>query len=46
MKSLITAAAFAASLAFASANAALVDFANEADTNGERGLTSGDQITR
>ena len=32
-------------MAFASANAALVDFANEADTNGERGLTSGDQIT-
>lgn len=40
MKHLITAAAAAATLGFASAHAALVDFAGDADTNGERAVAS------
>ncbi|MEE9329056.1 MAG: VPLPA-CTERM sorting domain-containing protein [Parvularculaceae bacterium] len=45
MKKLIAIAAIAASMAFAPAHATLVDFANEADTNGERGVMNGDVLT-
>jgi len=45
MKKLLTAAAVAVGLAFAPAQAAVLDFANEADTNGERGLTNGSSLT-
>ena len=45
MKKLIVAAALAAGLAIAPANAAVIDFANEADTNGERGLDNPGTIT-
>ena len=45
MKKLILAAAFAAGLAIAPANATVIDFANEADTNGERGLANPGNIT-
>ena len=45
MKKLITAAVLAGAMTLGSANAALIDFANDADTVGERGLTSGDPIT-
>ena len=45
MKKLIATAAIAASMAFAPAHATLVDFANEADTNGERGIMNGDTLT-
>ncbi len=44
MKKILTAAVIAASMAFAPAQAALIDFANEADTNGERGVASGSTI--
>ena len=40
MKKLLSIAAVAAGLVFAPANAAILDFANEADTNGERGLAN------
>ena len=45
MKKLLTAAAVAVGLALAPAQAATIDFANEADTNGERGLADGSSIT-
>lgn len=44
MKRLMIAAAAAAGMAFAPAQAAYVDFAAEADMNGERGLASGDSL--
>ena len=45
MKNLIAAAAVSVGLAFAPAQAAILDFANEADTNGERGVAPGSLIT-
>jgi len=45
MNKFMLAAAAAVGLAIAPAHAALVDFAAEADNNGERGLASGDQLT-
>lgn len=44
MIKLIAAAAFAATMAIAPAYAGIIDFANEADTNGERGVASGSTI--
>jgi len=44
MKKLLSIAAVSLGLAFAPAHAAVIDFANEADTNGERGLTNGSAI--
>ena len=44
MKKLLTIAAVSVGMALAPAHAALIDFANEADTNGERGLTNGSAI--
>lgn len=45
MMKFVTAALAATALMAAPASAALIDFANEADTNGERGVASGTQIT-
>jgi hypothetical protein len=44
LRKLIAAAAFAATMAMAPAYAGIIDFANEADTNGERGVASGSTI--
>ena len=45
MKKLIAIATVAAGLAFSPAQAAVLDFANEADTNGERALTNPGALT-
>lgn len=45
MKKIITAVAAAACMTFGSANAALVDFAQEAVDNGERAVASGSNLT-
>lgn len=45
MRKILAIAAIAAASAFSPAQAAFVDFANEADTNGERGLVNDSLIT-
>lgn len=45
MRKILVSAAIAAAASLGCANAAYIDFANEADTNGERGLVNGSSIT-